>query len=80
VTQRITLEAWLALNFAPETAPNIDTVRRWAKCGKITPAPVKCGRAYYVEPTARYTGAPQDDFLERLRRDHAAHAATTVTH
>lgn len=80
MTQRITLEAWLALHFHPAAAPNMDTVRRWAKNGRITPAPVKCGRSYYVEPTARYTGAPQDDFLERLQRDHAAHAASTVTH
>lgn len=55
---KIKLELWLQREFEP--APAIRTARRWIKEGRIFPAPVKIGNAYYVdqmavfqEPTAR---------------------------
>ncbi|MEM5429365.1 excisionase [Cupriavidus oxalaticus] len=47
---KLRLDEWLARNFAP--APAIRTARLWIKDGKIYPAPVKVGRAYYVEENA----------------------------
>lgn len=47
---KLRLDEWLARNFQP--APAIRTARLWVKDGKIYPAPVKVGRAYYVEENA----------------------------
>jgi hypothetical protein len=47
---KIRLNDWLKAQFDP--APAIKTARNWIKEGKIYPAPVKVGRAYYVEQNA----------------------------
>lgn len=49
---KITLKRWAAENFDP--APCVNTLRNWVKQGRIAPAPVFIGRAYWVEATARY--------------------------
>lgn len=47
---KIRLSDWLMQQFSP--APCMRTARNWIKQGKIYPAPVKVGRAYYVEQSA----------------------------
>lgn len=47
----ITLDRW-AKRFTP--APHVNTLRAWARDGKIVPKPVKFGRAYYVQETAKH--------------------------
>lgn len=47
---KIRLSDWLEREFSP--APAMRTARRWIKQGKIYPAPVKIGKAYYVEKNA----------------------------
>ena len=37
-------------------APCIGTLRRWTREGRITPQPVKMGKLYFVERTAKYQG------------------------
>lgn len=49
---KISLETWAKSKFQP--APHPNTLRAWARDGKIIPAPVKIGRAYYVESAARH--------------------------
>lgn len=47
----ILLTAWGQAHLDP--APSLWTLRQMARSGKIHPAPVKIGRAYYVAPDAR---------------------------
>lgn len=49
---KITLEEWAKRHYQP--APNLDTLRRWAREMKIFPFPQKVGRTYYVDPNAEY--------------------------
>ena len=37
-------------------APCVNTLRRWAREGRITPQPVKYGKLYFVERSAKYQG------------------------
>lgn len=63
----ITLEAWAAIRYGAG-APNRDTLRRWARDGKIYPAPEKNGRSYFVRESARYVENYNDtDFMRRVR-------------
>jgi hypothetical protein len=52
---KIRLDAWLARQFDPP--PVIGTARIWIRQGKIWPAPIKVGRAYYVEENATFQDA-----------------------
>lgn len=52
---KIKLDAWLAREFDPP--PHIVTARNWIHQGKIWPAPVKVGRAYYVDENATFQDA-----------------------
>lgn len=57
VTARlIPLTAWAAQVYGDQ-APNIDTLRRWAREARISPKPVKHGRTYFVAPDAAYVQA-----------------------
>ncbi|MCY1301381.1 Excisionase-like protein [compost metagenome] len=47
---KISLEKWGAKNYDP--APHIDTLRKWAREGRIYPPAAKVGRAYYVDENA----------------------------
>ncbi|QNB10892.1 excisionase [Paraburkholderia tropica] len=55
------MEVWARQVFG-EHAPSIQTLRRWARNGKILPAPRKIGRAFYCTPTAQC----YDDVAERI--------------
>lgn len=48
----VTLEEWAGDHF--RTPPSLNTLRKWARDGRIAPAPVKHGRSYYVESDAKY--------------------------
>ena len=37
-------------------APCVNTLRRWAREGRITPQPVKYGKLYFCKPDAEYHG------------------------
>jgi len=62
---KIRLDKWLSDNFDPP--PAIRTARLWINAGKIYPAPVKVGRAYYVEE-----GAVFRDGVNKPRLVHRA--------
>lgn len=49
---KVTLEEWAVAEFRTPPSPN--TLRKWAREGRISPAPVKHGRTYYVESNAHY--------------------------
>lgn len=49
-----TLEEWARNKY--ERPPSKWTLRRWVADGKIFPIPQKQGRAYFVDPNARYVG------------------------
>ncbi|WP_145762150.1 excisionase [Variovorax atrisoli] len=68
MSRKITLTAWAAQQFDPPPAEN--TLRIWARTGRIVPAPTKIGRTYYVEPTARHIAEVMADsrLVNRLRR------------
>lgn len=53
MSKRITLTAWARAKLDPPPCPR--TLQRWVRNCNIEPAPVKIGRAYYVDPDARCT-------------------------
>jgi hypothetical protein len=65
---KITLTAWAAKHF--DSPPAKNTLRIWAREGRIVPAPLKIGCTYYVELGAQHiTEALQAGRLvNRLRR------------
>jgi predicted site-specific integrase-resolvase len=50
---KVTLDEWASDHF--RTPPSANTLRTWAREGRISPAPVKHGRSYYVEQDACYS-------------------------
>lgn len=54
MTQKVTLTDWAALHF--KKPPARKTLQRWARDCWIFPIPEKRGRAYYVDPSARFIG------------------------
>lgn len=69
----VTLAKWSSLNFDPP--PSLNTVRKWARDGRIEPPPpIKHGRSYYVDPDARYVPmerhrTPPGSLVERIMAD-----------
>ena len=64
----ITLEEWAKARYSDEASPNRDTLRRWARDGKIFPAPQKQGCKYVVPENAEYVDDFNDtDFMRRVR-------------
>lgn len=63
---RITLQAWGAAQFDPP--PSDWTLRKMARDGLIYPAPMKLGRTYYVDQSARVVdpSAPRLSLVQRL--------------
>lgn len=55
VPQLLPLADWATARYGAH-APHINTLRRWAREGRIAPAPEKSGKTYFVEPTAKYQG------------------------
>jgi hypothetical protein len=59
----MTLRRWADRRYG-EDAPHDNTLRNWAKTGKIYPLPRKQGRAYFVREDAVYLSpgeAPPDE-------------------
>lgn len=73
MTEKLTtLEAWARTKYG-EHAPNMDTLRRWAREGKIFPAPKKQGRTYFLPEHAEYvTDYNDSDFMRRVRESAQA--------
>jgi len=55
----ITLQEWDKKTFSK--AHSLRTLRSWARTGQIYPPPIKVGREYQVEDTARYIGLRKSD-------------------
>lgn len=54
-TPNIDLLTWAKATFG-EKAQHINTLRRWARDGRIIPLPTKVGKTWFVVPTAKYQG------------------------
>lgn len=68
---KLTLAEWAADHFRTPPSPN--TLRKWAREGRITPQPIKHGRNYYVEASSQYCDpekvrrrAPSGTLIERI--------------
>jgi len=59
---KVTLTAWAARHF--EHPPVENTLRIWARQGRIVPTPIKIGRTYYVEPNAQHITEVEDALAE----------------
>ncbi|TKY81785.1 excisionase [Pectobacterium polonicum] len=60
----ITLNEWCERHYSKDSLPKIQTLQRWARAGKIYPAPEKHGREYRVSEDAIYIN-PKDYKLSR---------------
>ncbi|GAQ29090.1 excisionase [Ralstonia insidiosa] len=61
---KISLAKWGALNFDP--SPHIDTLRAWARAGKIYPPATKAGRSYYVDEHAVFATDVRPRLVHRI--------------
>jgi hypothetical protein len=59
MSKKITLHDWAQARF--EKPPANKTLQRWARDCWIFPIPKKIGRAYYVDPDARFIGADHNE-------------------
>jgi predicted site-specific integrase-resolvase len=75
IMSKLTLTEWANDHF--RTPPSSNTLRKWAREGRITPLPIKHGRNYYVEFNAHYreperldrtTGSSLVERVEAARR------------
>lgn len=64
MSKLIPLQMWAERRL--ERPPSSRTLRRWIP--NIHPRPLKMGRSYYVEPTARYIDPTNPDYLEEVER------------
>ena len=63
----ILLEQWGRENFDPP--PSLWTLRAMARAGKISPVPVKVGKAYYVQQDAHVVDpSRRPSLVQRLQR------------
>lgn len=66
----ILLTEWGEARFNPP--PSLWTLRAMARAGKISPAPVKIGKAYYVHPDAQPVDPNRaPTLLQRLQQQAA---------
>jgi hypothetical protein len=65
----LTLDDWARRQYG-DASPCPNTLRAWARTGKIQPRPIKHGRAYFVKPDAAYT--PYTATGRLVRRIHGA--------
>ncbi|MBP6953033.1 MULTISPECIES: excisionase [Pseudomonas] len=49
---KLTLAEWAAENYRSPPSPN--TLRKWAREGRIIPTPIKHGRTYYLDASSQY--------------------------
>lgn len=68
----LTLPKWADRVYGDDS-PRLNTLRAWARDGKIKPQPVKHGRRYMVQPEAVYSGG-SCDLLARILQDEQAEA------
>lgn len=73
---KLTLAEWAADHF--RTPPSINTLRKWAREGRIAPPPIKHGRSYYVEPNSYYREVEKlgrrtsgGSLIERIKAERA---------
>jgi hypothetical protein len=67
MSKLMTLGRWAVLRYG-ESAPSVQTLRRWVRQDKIFPLPKKQGRSYFVEETAQYVGDFNDpSFMGNVR-------------
>lgn len=68
MSRTIRLSAWAVAHYSPPPADR--TLRLWVQEGRIVPAPVKIGRAYYVSPDAKHIAevARGERLAERLKK------------
>jgi hypothetical protein len=52
----LTVLEWRDQRFPKDCVPEIETIWRWIRCGKIQPAPVRVGRHYQLHPDAMIVG------------------------
>lgn len=63
----VLLEQWGAAHFDPP--PSLWTLRAMVRAGKISPRPVKVGKAYYVHPDAEVVSeSARPTLVQRLQR------------
>lgn len=62
---KIPLCDWASKHYSPP--PSNWTLRRWAREGRIYPAPEKVGKSYYVEEDAQLLTEQQPSLVSRLR-------------
>lgn len=71
----ITLDAWAQREYGG-AKPTQQTLQRWARESRISPAPRKHGRTYFVAPDAKYVDPARTGrrlgLVDRIR--HATHA------
>lgn len=60
----VSLTTWAQQTYQ-ENAPCLNTLRKWARDALIQPTPQLHGRAYYVDPDARYTPATKKRSVRR---------------
>ena len=53
-SKRVSLRTWADSQFGECAPKNDETLRRWAREGKIIPRPRKIGREYAVRSDAQY--------------------------
>ena len=63
--KKVLLEQWGREHFDPP--PSLWTLRAMARAGKISPSPVKIGKAYYVEQDAEVVSTARRTLVQRLR-------------
>lgn len=61
---KVSLEKWAAKNYDPP--PHIDTLRAWARDGKIYPPAQKVGKAYYVDENAVFSTDARPRLVHRI--------------
>ena len=67
----VTLEEWARCLYG-DAAPEVCTLRRWARTARIYPAAEKHGRSYFVAPDAVYVNhaaGGAGSLLERIKSD-----------
>ena len=63
----VSLPTWAEMVYGPD-APHINTIRNWARDGKLYPPAEKHGRDYYVSPDTQYAG--NEAAIERIKRQN----------
>lgn len=72
-TKLVTLDDWAKARYSENALPNRDTLRRWAREGKLFPAPQKQGRTYVLPENAEYVDNYNDtDFMRKVRESATA--------